>query len=144
MNRVITHTSTYADNILCQCSSGIVHSVYNKTINIQTEGQLLALQSAASPLSPVSLVTNLEQEDLASPASPCVCRVKLWRSRPADSYPSSLTGLYTSIVPGLSRYLPALLPPHFTVRSAWPSKARTTVGSVCCFPLLPGRQLQMI
>ncbi|BDF04462.1 DUF2877 domain-containing protein [[Clostridium] hylemonae] len=67
MNRVITHTSTYADNILCQCSSGIVHSVYNKTINIQTEGQLLALQSAASPLSPVSLVTNLEQEDLASP-----------------------------------------------------------------------------
>lgn len=59
MISVITDTSTYADDFMCQCSSGTVHSVYRKTINIQAQGQLLALQSAASPLSPVSLMTNL-------------------------------------------------------------------------------------
>ncbi|KMZ54822.1 DUF2877 domain-containing protein [Dorea sp. D27] len=66
MISVITDTSTYADDFLCQCSSGTVHSVYNKTINIQTPGQLLALQSASSPQSPVSLITNLTADRLES------------------------------------------------------------------------------
>ncbi|BDF34173.1 DUF2877 domain-containing protein [Extibacter sp. GGCC_0201] len=59
MISMITDTSSYADDFLCHCFSGTVHSVYNKTINIQASGQLLALQSASSPLSPVSLITDL-------------------------------------------------------------------------------------
>lgn len=66
MISVITDTSTYADDFLCHCSSGTVHSVYDKTINIQAAGQLLALQSASSPLSPVSLITDLTAGKLKS------------------------------------------------------------------------------
>lgn len=61
MCHVITTTSTYADQILSRCISGTVHSVYKKTINIQLGQHLLALQQAASPLSPISLLTDMEE-----------------------------------------------------------------------------------
>ena len=60
MYHVITATADYASHILGLCISGTVHSVYKKTINIQLGQHLLALQSAASPLSPISLITDME------------------------------------------------------------------------------------
>ena len=60
MYHVITATAAYASHILGLCISGTVHSVYKKTINIQLGQHLLALQSAASPLSPISLITDME------------------------------------------------------------------------------------
>lgn len=46
--------------------AGAVHSVYRKTVNLSLGGQLLALQAAGSPLSPISLLTGLEEAALAA------------------------------------------------------------------------------
>lgn len=62
----ILHTSDFARNFLQTDCSGTVHSVYRKTINIQINGQLMALQAIHSPLSPISLITDLSQEEMAS------------------------------------------------------------------------------
>ena len=64
MCHVITTTSTYADQILSCRISGTVHSVYKKTINIRLGQHLLALQSTASPLSPISLITDMEGQSM--------------------------------------------------------------------------------
>ncbi len=57
---VITATSRYAFELLKgPFIHGTVHSVYRKTVNLSFNGQLLALQAAGSPLSPISLITNL-------------------------------------------------------------------------------------
>lgn len=61
----ILHTSDFARNFLQTDCSGTVHSVYRKTINIQINGQLMALQAIHSPLSPISLITGLSQEEMA-------------------------------------------------------------------------------
>ncbi len=55
----ITSIGSYALDILNSASEGRVHSVYRKTINIQIGTYLLALQAASSPISPVSLITEL-------------------------------------------------------------------------------------
>ncbi|MDO4322745.1 MAG: DUF2877 domain-containing protein [Lachnospiraceae bacterium] len=56
----VTTASDYAVGLLRKPSIyGIVHSVYRKTVNLALEGELLALQAAGSPLSPISLITNL-------------------------------------------------------------------------------------
>ena len=55
----ITSIGAYALEILNSASEGRVHSVYRKTINIQIGTYLLALQAASSPISPVSLITEL-------------------------------------------------------------------------------------
>ena len=57
-------TSSYALDFLHRFSTGIVHSVYRKTINISLNGQLLAIQAEGSPLSPISLITNMSQEEM--------------------------------------------------------------------------------
>nr|WP_314463524.1 DUF2877 domain-containing protein [uncultured Clostridium sp.] len=56
----ITTIGSYALEILNSASEGLVHSVYRKTINIQIGDYLLALQAACSPVSPVSLITQLD------------------------------------------------------------------------------------
>jgi hypothetical protein len=60
MHLNITTIGTYAMEILNSVSEGLVHSVYRKTINIQFGDYLLALQVALSPVSPVSLITELD------------------------------------------------------------------------------------
>ena len=71
----ITATSGYAAGLLNNHSvCGTVHSVYRKTVNLSLDGELLALQAAASPLSPISLITALTAEEIGAlgvtPGSP--------------------------------------------------------------------------
>ena len=61
--KVIT-TSTYAGEILAENRAGIVHSVYRNTVNVSIDGHLLAIQTADSPLSPISLITDMHSEEL--------------------------------------------------------------------------------
>ncbi len=60
----INQLSQYAYKILETAEEAHVHSVYNKTINLDVKGQLLALQVQGSPLSPISLITNMEKNQL--------------------------------------------------------------------------------
>lgn len=53
--------SSLAYKILKSCANGQVHSVYRKTINLQFSGQLVSIQTAASPISPLSLITELDE-----------------------------------------------------------------------------------
>ena len=62
MQAHITDFSLHISRLLTPSSSGIVHSVYHRTINLMFHGRLAALQSRGSVLSPVSLLTD--QEDL--------------------------------------------------------------------------------
>ena len=60
----ITRTSQYAFDFLNRHRRGAVHSVYKKTINLEMDGQLLAMQVSGSPLSPLSLITDQTAESL--------------------------------------------------------------------------------
>lgn len=60
----ITYTSTYARQILSDSKTGTIHSVYRKTVNITLGNFLLALQTADSPISAISLITNLSASDM--------------------------------------------------------------------------------
>lgn len=60
----ITRTSQYAFDFLNRHRRGVVHSVYKKTINLEMDGQLLAIQVSGSPLSPLSLITDQTAESL--------------------------------------------------------------------------------
>ena len=55
----ITDTSDYLNELLSGETSGTVHSVYRKTINLSIGGTLAALQAKGSPISPISLITTL-------------------------------------------------------------------------------------
>ncbi len=66
MSPAIIQTSTYSLQILSHHPTGIVHSVYRKTINLSLGDTLLALQAADSVLSPLSLRTGLSQEQMAA------------------------------------------------------------------------------
>ena len=59
MNYQILTTSTYAKQILDDAQQGTIHSIYRNTINVSVGRHLLALQTKNSPLSPISLITNL-------------------------------------------------------------------------------------
>ncbi len=56
----INKTTQYILALFKQSSQGVVHSVYRKTINLSFNGQLVALQACHSPLSPISLITELD------------------------------------------------------------------------------------
>lgn len=63
----ITVTSEYAAGFLKVHSlCGTVHSVYRKTVNLLFKDELLALQAAQSPLSPISLITALTTEEISA------------------------------------------------------------------------------
>ncbi|MDO5785731.1 MAG: DUF2877 domain-containing protein [Eubacteriales bacterium] len=71
MNFSITNTSLYAIELLWLQKRGVVHSVYRKTINLSFGNRLLALQACGSPLSPLSLITNLYEAQMdALPIQP--------------------------------------------------------------------------
>lgn len=64
--------SEYARAFLDHTSaSGVIHSVYRKTVNLSFGGQLLALQARQSPLSPISLVTDLSSDELSALRPAC-------------------------------------------------------------------------
>ena len=64
MKLSITQMSDYAAGILKKSKNGAVHSVYRKTINLSLGKELIALQAKNSPLSPISLVTELSAHDM--------------------------------------------------------------------------------
>lgn len=66
MTIFIREMSNYADSLLKLKSVclGTVHSVYRKTINLTLNDTLLALQTAGSPLSPLSLITELSADGM--------------------------------------------------------------------------------
>lgn len=66
MNYKITAASGFILHKLAVCASGMVHSVYRKTINLSFAGQLVSLQTADSPLSPISLITALTAEEMSA------------------------------------------------------------------------------
>ena len=65
MNYQVLKMSTYAQDILVKNNQGIVHSVYRNTINVSIHNHLLAIQTKNSPLSPISLITDLDTEVFA-------------------------------------------------------------------------------
>lgn len=60
----INQLSQFAFETLEAAKEASVHSIYRKTINLDVNGQLLALQTIGSPLSPISLITDLSPEDM--------------------------------------------------------------------------------
>ena len=73
VNYKITDTSTYALKLMESCSQAFIHSVYNKTVNICIENELLALQCTNSPISSISLITELSESALSSlQLEPCI------------------------------------------------------------------------
>ena len=64
MKLSITKMSDYASGIIKKSKNGAVHSVYRKTINLSLGKELIALQAKNSPLSPISLVTELSAHDM--------------------------------------------------------------------------------
>lgn len=66
MNLSITDTSEYILQLLARHRHGTVHSVYRKTINLSFDGRLAALQAKDSPLSPISMILPLTEEEIAA------------------------------------------------------------------------------
>ena len=64
MEYQIRQLSLYAEDILKNLTSGTVHSVYRRTINLTDGKQILALQAEGSPLSPISLILDLSAKDM--------------------------------------------------------------------------------
>lgn len=62
----INSMSEYIHEWLASHSAGYVHSVYKKTINIISDGQMLSLQSSGSPLSPISLIMDMDEDATAA------------------------------------------------------------------------------
>ena len=65
MQLTILQTSKYASGLLKNISDLTVHSVYRKAINIKAGSTLLALQPRGSVLSPISLITDCSEDELA-------------------------------------------------------------------------------
>lgn len=65
MKITIHKMSHYAEMLLKSSHTGAVHSVYRKTVNLSINNELLALQAKASPLSPISLITDLSSSDMS-------------------------------------------------------------------------------
>lgn len=67
MNYFIHTISEQTYHFLAGQGSGKVHSVYRKTINVSLNGRLLAIQALHSPLSPLSLITSLTENEMNFP-----------------------------------------------------------------------------
>ena len=58
--------SAYARKLIQDETQGCVHSVYKNTINILVRDHLFAIQTANSPISPISLITEYDSETFSS------------------------------------------------------------------------------
>lgn len=65
MQLTILQASEYAFDILKSTSTLIVHSVYRKAVNLKAGNQLLTLQPRGSVLSPISMITDCTEDELA-------------------------------------------------------------------------------
>jgi len=65
MKHKIVRSSEYAIYLLSKKRTGLIQSVYRKTINIQFDDSLIAIQAYGSPLSPISLISQLTQEEMS-------------------------------------------------------------------------------
>lgn len=65
MNISILKMSLYVETLLKNARAGLIHSVYQKTINLSLDGALAALQVKESPMSPISLITDLSSADIS-------------------------------------------------------------------------------
>lgn len=61
----IQRTTALVRQLLSARTTGTVHSVYRKTINLSFGDTLVALQAAGSPLSPISLITTLTGQEMS-------------------------------------------------------------------------------
>ena len=59
----IIHSTKFVSSVISHNVHGAIHSVYRKTININLNGQLIAIQCFGSPVSPLSLISNLTEND---------------------------------------------------------------------------------
>ena len=66
MEYQIKQLSYYAKSILEALTTGAVHSVYRRTINLTNGRQLLSLQTDRSPLSPISLISQLTADEFST------------------------------------------------------------------------------
>ena len=73
--------SSLAYHILQSHAVGHVHSVYRKTINLQFDEQLVSLQTASSPISPLSLITELSQDAMEQLSIVCEQTVESFTSK---------------------------------------------------------------
>ena len=64
MEYQIKKMSYYARNLLESFTTGTIHSVYRRTINLTDGRRILSLQTDGSPLSPVSLISSLTPEEM--------------------------------------------------------------------------------
>lgn len=62
----ITNSTLFTLKIINTIQKGKIHSVYRKTINILFNSQLIAIQCVGSPLSPISMISDLSAEDFNS------------------------------------------------------------------------------
>lgn len=62
MGNVIQNISLYGKELFMDCPYGTVHSVYKRAVNLSVQNKLLSLQPKDSPMSPISLITNLSEE----------------------------------------------------------------------------------
>lgn len=67
MNYKIKTSTFYIEQLLSQIrgTTGHLHSVYRKTINISAGDSLIALQAVDSPVSPISLIAELTSEEMS-------------------------------------------------------------------------------
>lgn len=64
MEYQIKQLSCFAERLLRRLSTGTVHSVYRRTVNLTGNSAMLSLQAAASPVSPISLISDLSADGL--------------------------------------------------------------------------------
>ncbi|MEG0834272.1 MAG: DUF2877 domain-containing protein [Christensenellaceae bacterium] len=60
----IINCSSFAYDTLRSVKRGLIHSVYNKTVNFYCGDVLLSLQAQGTPLSPLTLETNCSPQEL--------------------------------------------------------------------------------
>lgn len=73
----VLKTSSFAMNFIRGPHSGLIHSMYRNTVNLMLDQQIIALQTASTPLSPISVIlpvcTGEMQSLFFDPSGICCC-----------------------------------------------------------------------
>ncbi len=62
----IVCTTSFVLDLLSHFSTGIIHSVYHKTINIELGNSIVSIQNSDSPISPISLISALSADEISA------------------------------------------------------------------------------